>query len=385
MGARESHRAAVTGLINNYVHKHSAVALRNESTNAPDELCGRGFVSNVHFSVGCQSMGNALGAFLSNLVFAVALNRTIFLTGPDQTKTDCFGHISIREWIISRRELEALLKNAGCPLNERNIDYWDCPPCGYTESQARVLTSDSLMNAVYLFLRHDYDPLTSPLVQQRSRTLFGSPYQDRAPFEAYGLLMKRAFHFSSAVNLAVRGILLKSNAPNTFRVSIHLRHRDTRSPADPSLDIPFDDVAVKALKSIVRRQVNSTCVVYLASDRNASIARMERSAHELGCEPYTVDRADESNKADGTSEHGVWALGLVQLADMYLLGHGDYFIGAKESSYSVLIANLVTANLLQQDRFVSNPLYWLFNNEFTPHFFPTKLGHNCSKGKYRAL
>ena len=194
--------------------------------------------------------------------------------------------------------------------------------------------------------------------------------------------MKRAFHFSRDVNLAVRDILAKSNAPHSFRVSIHLRHRDERSTTDPSFDTPLDDSAVEALRSIVKRQANATCVVYLASDRNASIARMERSSRELGCEPYTVDRTEESAQADSTSEHGIWALGLVQLADMFLLGHGDFFIGTKESTYSILIANLVTASALQEERPISYPLYWLFGKEFTPYFFPEELGSHCSRGKY---
>ena len=379
---KAEHRAAVMSLIKTYLHQHNAGVLRKELKASTDELCRRRFVSNLHFDVGCVLIGNKLGAFLSNLVYAVALNRTIVLTHDNNMNTQCSGFMGLRDWIVSRAELERMLTEARCPLTDKAIDYFWTPPCGYSESSARVLTSDALFNADYIFLQDQYDSSMSSFVKNRSHILFGSPFEDNARFEAFGLLMLKAFHFSPGLHHALYTILKQSHEPNSFRVSIQLRHKNEKSIQNPSLDIPFDDLALKALADIVQRNRDLNCIVYLASDRKASIDRIQLRSKELGCVPFVVNRSTEWIQPGAYQENGLWALGFVQLADIYLLGHGDYFIGSRESTYSILIANLVSANALQKDN-ITNPFLWLSGTtEVTPYFEKPDQGKNCLSGKY---
>ena len=48
--------------------------------------------------------------------------------------------------------------------------------------------------------------------------------------------------------------------------------------------------------------------------------------------------------------------GATSILDVYVLAHTDWFIGARGSSYSLLINNLVMQNSVKRGRF-ENPLY----------------------------
>lgn len=93
-------------LVNTYANEHSANALKRELSESSDQLCNRKFVSNIFFTLTCSSLGNTVGSFLNSLVYAMALNRTIFLTHPNHLSTGCAGYMTLKDWVISRDDLE---------------------------------------------------------------------------------------------------------------------------------------------------------------------------------------------------------------------------------------------------------------------------------------
>ena len=353
------HREAVMNLVNTYANEHSANALKRELSESSDQLCNRKFVTNIAFPLGCSSLGNTVGSFLNSLVYALALNRTIFLTHSNNLNTGCSGYMTLKDWVISRVDLKSILKKAGCPLTENTVDFWDFPPCGYAESSARVITGDGLFNPASFTLKDGYDPSISTFVKNRARMLFGSHFGDNSRFEVFGVMMIKAFGFSPELKNFTRAITRNTHSlPNSFRVSLHLRHRDEKSVQDPSVDVPLDNLGVQALTNIVNLHRNSKCIIYLATDRNTSIDRVLHHSKELGCVVHMANRAENPAVIDAYAEHGPWALGILQVADIYLLGHGDYFIGTWESSYSILIANLVSASSLLKNS-SGNPIFWV--------------------------
>lgn len=269
-------------------------------------------------------------------------------------------------------------------MTEKTVDFWDFPPCGYAESSSRVITGDGLFNPAYFTLKDGYDPSFSAFVKNRARVLFGSPSGDNSRFEVYGVMMIKAFGFSPELKNFTRAITRNTlSLPNSFRVSLHLRHRDEKSVHDPAVDVPLDNLGMQALTNIVNLQRNSKCVIYLATDRNASIDRILHHSKELGCVVHMANRAVKPAVIDAYAEHGPWALGILQVADIYLLGHGDYFIGSWESTYSILIANLVSASSFYKNT-PGNPFFWLKKTgEIISSFDNQNIEISCKNGRLK--
>jgi hypothetical protein len=137
---------------------------------------------------------------------------------------------------------------------------------------------------------------------------------------------------------------------------------------------------------------NKTCFVYLASEREITIARVRDKCVHLDCTVYTINRTDPSSTYSnlqpisvGTSplynggvqfftehpslnsgnvpvykrpiDHGVYGVGVLPFADMLLLQKGDVFIGSPVSTFSMLIANVVALHGLKKG-FSATSIYW---------------------------
>ena len=303
-----------------------------------------------------------MGAFLSNAVYAFVLNRTVFIA--HQNMEACFGNIELKRWLPVQSQINTLLQTAGCPLAE-HIEYRDGPPCNYSTLNDRLISFDALFNAAYLYLDERYDPYLSEFVKSRSHTLFGNRSNDLGRFSSYGLVAEAIFRFSDNVQAHVADILKASHAiSNAVRISIHLRHKDSASLEDPSVDEGFDNNAVQVIEEVRNRHSDSACIVYAAADRNATLDRISRQGARIGCKVYMTEKRVENEVVviNGnvfvSKEHGPWAMGRVQVADIFLLSQGDYLIGTSESTFSALIANHIAWRRVPQDR-REYPFFWL--------------------------
>jgi hypothetical protein len=327
-----------------YREQHSIFALRNEST---EDLCARKFVSNEYGRISCDWMGNSLGYFLSNAMVSVAFNRTLLAHNWDPSS--CVGLLSLRKWVPSVTEVKLLLKKANCSLDLYHVPtrlFIDKMPCDFSNIEERYISYNELMNPAYsrLWINKPNSSHVQPWVVDRLAIMFESPLSDLGRFEFYGVMSFEIFYFEHAVHQSVASILKTTSVSNSVKLSVHLRHQNTASLADPSLDTLYDDGAMQALFELRNQTRDLRCFVFIATDRNVSLDRVEAYSREIGCTPYHVPRSSGTTVFKNEyPEHGPWARGLLQLADLYLLSHGDYFIASAFSSYSFLIANNIAA------------------------------------------
>lgn len=76
--------------------------------------------------------------------------------------------------------------------------------------------------------------------------------------------------------------------------------------------------------------------------------RMSHAIEGMNCSVHVVPRGMSRLEARG--EHGPWGDSKLSMADLFLLGHADYFLGSQISSYSTLIANSIAARRMQQQQ-----------------------------------
>ena len=75
---------------------------------------------------------------------------------------------------------------------------------------------------------------------------------------------------------------------------------------------------------------NYQCVVFLASDREATISRMAEFIDSRGCDIQITRRETHKRVKRSTTnlEHGPWGDGFNSIADIELLSRADHFIGS---------------------------------------------------------
>jgi hypothetical protein len=172
-------------------------------------------------------------------------------------------------------------------------------------------------------------------------------------------------------------------------IGMHLRHPSPGTPS-VSLDAQFG----KALDHIMEENPGKSCIILLASDREVSIDRMEFFARGMrGCEVIVAARYANGSIADSSldrpdcdqlcREQGVWAKGVPQLADILLLAHSQYFILTEESTYSMIIANLVIWASVER-KWSYNPLYVADKSGYHRYAFPAVYKHSyvCPSRKH---
>ena len=126
----------------------------------------------------------------------------------------------------------------------------------------------------------------------------------------------------------------------TATIAMHIRHRNHGYTNQ-------DDEYLKVLKKLLLTKYHGKeCRLLLASDWPSTIITITNNATALGCKVYTTPK-DMSNACMNTShpdcnEQGPWRKGVVQMADVYLLSHSQYFIGNGGSTFAQSIGYLMS-------------------------------------------
>lgn len=186
----------------------------------------------------------------------------------------------------------------------------------------------------------------SPRVQSRMRVLFslGADY-------LMGRVFLASFSFHQLNVVRPTRVLLKSAGVVNDRLdridksavwlSLHIRHFKTgwvENQSGERLVQAFWKSALELLGLVV------PCVVLLASDHmDVSMTFLKPRLTERGCTLVTSDLDARASDYRGDEDHGD-RNGLAILQDLYLLSHGDHFLGTRGSTYSYLGATLVAAN-----------------------------------------
>jgi hypothetical protein len=213
----------------------------------------------------------------------------------------------------------------------------------YLQSKA-IVFDYWLFNKVYEAF-HPSQMNHSNYIMQRARAFFGSSTGIVSRYSAYGIVSRYFVSYGPQVIEAVQPILQQTLlTPNSARISVHIRHFDCRSVANTRM-LQAPDARVIAAIQRIRKTILGKCFIYLATDRKQSTATII-AAEELRCEIFQVPRQRIAPSA--AAEHGPWGSGLMQIADLYLLSHGDYIVGTNYSTYSVLITNAVALRSLER-------------------------------------
>lgn len=286
-------------LVDVYKTQHGMETLLHE---APEQLCTRKFVMNFHFPVTCKSIGNVLGAFLNNAVYALALNRT--LIGKKINLSGCANLLHINNWIPRLADIKKLLADAGCPLTQQCTDFYFNPSCGYSDITDTCVINDALAHGVSIHLDGKYDPNLTTFIKHRTSILFGSPQGDTGSFEAFGIVMREVVHFDDSLQAFVEE-LLGTTKEGAVRISLHLRHPNLPRTTDHATYQHFDSSFKVALDYIRNQTRPAPCVVLIASDRNISIARLSDHATSIGCMSISTPKTNSSHvSASSIDEHG---------------------------------------------------------------------------------
>lgn len=94
----------LTSIMETYITQHSIDVLRNESSEV---FCRRKFVVNRQFTLKCGDsfgIGNEIGSFMSNVVYAVITNRTVMFNHHDihafqSIAKTCDDALTLHDWI----------------------------------------------------------------------------------------------------------------------------------------------------------------------------------------------------------------------------------------------------------------------------------------------
>lgn len=186
----------------------------------------------------------------------------------------------------------------------------------------------------------------SPRVRSRMKVLFalGADYLMGRLF-----LASFSFHQQNVVQptrarLKMAGVVDDRPAridKSAVWLSFHIRHFKTGWSGNQSgerLVQSFWNTALELLGPTV------PCVVLLASDHMyMSMALLKPRLTERGCKLVTSYLDAHAIDYRGDADHGD-RNGVTILQDLYLLSHGDHFIGTHGSTYSFLGATLVAAN-----------------------------------------
>lgn len=286
----------------------------NNTSGTP--LDGRRFAVG-YYSCPFQA-GNRLHHFMNALVWAVVTNRTIlwkyydmetcqrvgrnydrsicFKTG---TQESCNGVLPLRDWIPSYDKWAPLLGlsypsevsfwSTHSPISASNSSKAFKVRKKRDEKAARIASEPSPIDLSTEYLL-DFGQLlgneAAILESERNREYLLHSINSRTTAERllsasnkflYGLLFERLFSFNDGL---VRAVHLAPNTTLGVRsVAVHSRH------SNESDDGTNTDREIDCLKKVLPRS-NHPCVVYIMSDRPASIERIKNAAQGMNCTPF---------------------------------------------------------------------------------------------------
>jgi hypothetical protein len=368
--------SAITHLFESYIEQHNATALRLEAEQNPTQFCLRKFVSTKPF--GCNNLGNNQFDFMGGFAAAIILNRTFIQNG-----LHCGDHMFFQPWIMSGENILALLK-AKCPSvtigdaemilikqgkNPRAYSDFRCKADEFQDLSLNFWNAE--LFSWWLFNKYSGATL-GPSARERADILMSHPVYMMSQFEMTGYAFRYGFDFSDQVKSLCQSVLKSLISPSTCKylddlivIGVHMRHLVVSFTTDTTeVDHTFED-SVSSLLTSIDPTRQKKCALLVASDRNSSIAQLTQWASSRNCDVIVVPKPEvDVNKymaACGGDilcmEQGAFARGIVQLADIYLLGHAQYFVGTTSSTFSRLIGNRVAvSNTYNGDRYLMNTL-----------------------------
>lgn len=306
---------------------------------------------------------------------AIILNRTFAYNS-----IACDDHLTFQSWIIQSSRLMTLIKDTcGSQHSESDIsalrgffvpDFkeWSC----YADDFPYLATNSWNGELMPFFMFNDYSgALLGAQASRRRDILFSNPIYMNSRYESMGYAFNNVLQFSPAVMKLCQPLIDTFINPypscsyqDVMVIGVHMRHFNIDSRKDPSLDAKDDEQYKHQLENLLSSSRDGRkCITLVASDRVESIHRMFNYSAALGCESMIVPRPEmkdnlfENCNGDALClEQGPFAKGILQLADIYLLGHAQYFLGTSTSSYSQMIAGIISWNHHQH---VSGDVSWI--------------------------
>jgi hypothetical protein len=348
--------------------------LRWEAENNPTQFCQRKYVSSKPF--GCGNLGNNQYDFLGGFMAAIILNRTFIQNG-----ISCEGHMFFQPWIMSGQNIADLIKTT-CPSitigdaelellrqgkNPRAYSDFRCMADNFQDLSLNFWNAE--LFSWWLWNKRSGATL-GPSARERADILMSHPLYVISQFEMSGYAFKYALDFSDEVKSLCQPVINKLLSPDTCQylddiiiIAVHMRHLVVQFTEDTSkVDITFENATEELIKSIDPTG-KKKCALLLASDRHTSVAQLTQWGSNRHCDVIVVPKPEvDVNKymaACGGNilciEQGPHARGIVQLADIYLLGHAQYYVGTTQSTFSRLIGNRVAvSNTYNGDRDLVN-------------------------------
>ena len=343
-----------------YRRHHSIQALeRNNSTS-----------TNRKYAIGLYSCpyqaGNRIFHFLNHLIWAIATNRTLLWKYYDiktcraldqsscyiadlNSESDCDKVLHRASWIPSYDEYSAIL-NLSQPTNVVSFDgilkpkqqledakYRDCSnvTCtGPDNDQSQVVMFPGLLGA--------YGTLA--LKEMRESLLVTEEARERAKYLhrkgkdfLYGMLFRGTFQVTpeySASNDNSSSLNYNYNHPPPKTYALHSRHT---SPNDIGLDITKEIQCLRTLWMETNRTIESSCLVYIMSDRKQTIEALRDFLELNNCSGVVANHTEGKSVVE---EHGPFAGGSYFTDLSLVVNARDGFIGHHRTSSGLVKAVL---------------------------------------------
>lgn len=289
-----------------YRAQHSSEALRRES---PLDFCARKFSYSGNEGDNCLGgIGNVMGGFFEDVMFAVVTNRTFFVQSRVPAHPDCAAGFTFNSWIPTFSEISRLAHSANCsdPGMASGVaattppdKTLDSTKCGSLHDPAVFVRTLHGHHNQAVFHYHSYvDSSLSPTTVERIKTLFVDTYQDDARFHSYGFMQLYALNFTPPVrHLVEQGLANTLQVPNSIRISVHMRHyaRKNKTELEREYSARGDALVFPEIESF-RKTIpvrELTCIIYAASEYEFPIARLAQEAQKYNCTTLTVDKSNQ--------------------------------------------------------------------------------------------
>lgn len=324
----------LTTMLYTYQQQHGLNAIMRESN---EEFCNRRFMTNLDsWPIKCdndknnQGVGNIFGQFLNKIALAVVTNITVVLGIDDILEVGCRKFLKTKKWIPSYAYILDRLNSSDClsnfnephSLNHDTNDLYD------RINDTQTLTYFGMHpTEAYCVVNPEYGVKLTLDHRKRSDLLFSSSYKsfNNQRLEGFGFLFRMCFKFpkfnQELVDPLISELYVETSKyqynscirnPNILSIGVHLRHQDQESIDNPSLDYPFDALALQEIDKITNATtLNGSlplpkCIVYVASDRIASIELIGNYTISIGCESRIAPRVITRKYNPYQREHGMY-------------------------------------------------------------------------------
>lgn len=374
-GASSYHEGNVTqmklyknmlALMQRYQQDHHISKIREEALINPASICDRTFVVTYSTEANCRGgIGNQLALFLEDFMYAVIMNYT-FILNTHQTDPLCAGAFTFYNWIPLAEEIHSIYGKGHCQNIWPVGAYRTGRTCNYlnrtfiSSKGPKIWSQGVHHNTLFVFLTNNFTVAIEDDTRDRIHTLFPPTFYDNARFHGYGFMQLFTFNISVEVDRLVKEVLDKTlHIPNSIRISLHIRHMN------PEPEDIFDDMDACYLPNIKRirdKYPDLQCFVYLATELPQTVKYLSKALAQINCTEYHIDRETPNinqslQKEEEYLDHGPYGKGILPMADIILLQNGDVFLGSESSTFSFMIANVLSLHALKKG-FNSSPIHF---------------------------